>query len=76
MVEDVEEFESSQPDLMGTIGLVVIFLIIVGGGFSYAYVQRAKELEQYTKHHLDHIAIKKLEVDKKLVQTDHDSEEE
>ena len=42
---------------MGTIGLVVIFLIIVVGGFSYAYLQRAKELEQYTKHHLDQIAI-------------------
>jgi hypothetical protein len=76
LVEDVEEFESKQQDLMGTIGLVVIFLIIVVGGFSYAYVQRAKELEQYTKHHLDQIAIRKQERDKKLPQAEHVLEEE
>ena len=76
LVEDVEEFESKQQDLMGTIGLVVIFLIIVVGGFSYAYLQRAKELEQYTKHHLDQIAIKKQERDGISQQTDHVSEEE
>ena len=76
LVEDVEEFESKQQDLMGTIGLVVIFLIIVVGGFSYAYLQRAKELEQYTKHHLDQIAIRKQERDKKLPQKEPVLEEE
>ena len=76
LVENVEEFESKQQDLMGTIGLVVIFLIIVVGGFSYAYLQRAKELEQYTKHHLDQIAIRKQERDKKLPQKEPVLEEE
>ena len=64
VVNDVKEFESKQQDLMGTIGLVVIFLIIVVGGFSYSYLQRAKQLEQYTKHHLDQIAIRKQERDR------------
>ena len=76
LIEDVDEFESKQQDLMGTIGLVVIFLIIVVGGFSYAYLQRAKELEQYTKHHLDQIAIRKQERDRISQQTKSVSEEE
>ena len=76
LIEDVDEFDSKQQDLMGTIGLVVIFLIIVVGGFSYAYLQRAKELEQYTKHHLDQIAIRKQEHDRISQQTKSVSEEE
>jgi len=76
VVNDVKEFESKQQDLMGTIGLVVIFLIIVVGGFSYSYLQRAKQLEQYTKHHLDQIAIRKQERDRNSPPTTSVSEEE
>ena len=61
-IKDVAEFESQQEDLIGTLGLVVILLIIVLGGFAYAYLQRAKELEQYTKHHLEQIALRKREI--------------
>ena len=76
LVNDVKEFESKQQELMGTIGLVVIFLIIVVGGFSYSYLQRAKQLEQYTKHHLDQIAIRKQERDRNSQPTPSVSEEE
>ena len=76
VVKDVEEFESKQQDLVGTIGLVIIFLIIVVGGFAYAYFQRAKQLEQYTKHHLDQIALRKQERNLILKQVKRDSEEE
>ena len=76
LVNDVKEFESKQQDLMGTIGLVVIFLIIVVGGFSYSYLQRAKQLEQYTKHHLDQIAIRKQERDRNSQPITSVSEEE
>ena len=76
VVNDVKEFESKQQELMGTIGLVVIFLIIVVGGFSYSYLQRAKQLEQYTKHHLDQIAIRKQERDRNSQPTTSVSEEE
>ena len=61
-ITDVAEFESQQEDLIGTLGLVVILLVIVIGGFAYAYLQRAKELEQYTKHHLEQIALRKREM--------------
>ena len=76
LVNDVKEFESKQQELMGTIGLVVIFLIIVVGGFSYSYLQRAKQLEQYTKHHLDQIAIRKQERDRNSQPITSVSEEE
>ena len=76
VVNDVEEFESKQQDLMGTIGLVAIFLIIVVGGFSYSYLQRAKQLEQYTKHHLDQLAIRKQERNRISQPTTSVSEEE
>ncbi|MED6338530.1 MAG: hypothetical protein VYC12_05835, partial [Candidatus Thermoplasmatota archaeon] len=76
LVEDVEEFESKQQDLMGTIGLVIIFLIVVVGGFSYAYLQRSKELEQYTKHHLAQIAIKKRERQRNMQESANLSQEE
>ena len=76
VVNDVKEFESKQQDLMGTIGLVVIFLIIVVGGFSYSYLQRAKQLEQYTKHHLDQIAIRKQERGKEFTARNECLEEE
>ena len=58
-VEGVEEFQSSQRDLMGTIGLLIIFVIVIVGGFGYAYLQRAKELEQYTKIHIQQIRNQK-----------------
>ena len=76
VVENVEEFESKQQDLLGTVGLVVIFLIIVVGGFSYSYIQRSKELEQYTKHHLDQIAIRKQEMHRSSQPTESILEEE
>lgn len=63
VIEDVAEFESNQDQLMGTLGLVVILLIITVGGFSYIYRQRSKQLEQYTKYHLEQIAIRKRERD-------------
>ena len=75
-INDVKEFESKQQELMGTIGLVVIFLVIVVGGFSYSYLQRARQLEQYTKHHLDQIAIRKQERDRNSQPTTSVSEEE
>ena len=58
-VEGVEEFQSSQRDLMGTIGLLIIFVIVIVGGFGYAYLQRAKQLEQYTKIHIQQIRNQK-----------------
>ena len=76
LIEDVEEFESKQQDLMGTIGLVIVFLIVVVGGFSYAYLQRSKELEQYTKHHLAQIAIKKRERQRNIQESADLSQEE
>ena len=44
---------------MGTIGLLIIFVIVIVGGFGYAYLQRAKELEQYTKIHIQQIRNQK-----------------
>jgi len=76
IIQDVKEFESKQQDLMGTVGLVVIFLIIVVGGFSYAYLQRTKELEEYTKHHRNQIAIRKLQIQESEKEINEASQEE
>ena len=75
-IRDVAEFESQQEDLIGTLGLVVILLIIAIGGFAYAYLQRAKELEQYTKHHLEQIALRKRELTTTAQKSSTTSEEE
>ena len=76
LIQDVAEFDSAQQNMMGTIGLVVIFLIIAIGGFSYAYLQRARELDQYTKHHLEQIALRKEERSLRKQPTNSSTEEE
>ena len=75
-IEDVEEFQSSQRDLMGTIGLLTIFVVVIFGGFGYAYLQRAKDLEQYTKIHIDQIRSQKRLDRENLAQNDLPFEEE
>ena len=75
-INDVEEFQSSQRDLMGTIGLLIIFVVVIVGGFGYAYVQRAKQLEQYTKIHLQQIRNQKHLDRESLEQNQPNSEEE
>ena len=60
-IENIEEFDSSQKGMMGVAGLVTIFVIVFLGGFGYLYYQKTKELEQYTKHHLENIRMKKQE---------------
>ena len=75
-IEDVDEFQSSQRDLMGTIGLLIIFVVVIVGGFGYAYLQRAKHLEQYTKIHIEQIRGQKRLDREKLAQNHPSSEEE
>ena len=75
-INDVEEFQSSQRDLMGTIGLLIIFVVVIVGGFGYAYLQRAKQLEQYTKIHLQQIRNQKRLDRETLEQNQPNSEEE
>ncbi|MBT7988019.1 MAG: hypothetical protein HN689_07235, partial [Euryarchaeota archaeon] len=75
-IEDVEEFQSSQRDLMGTLGLVIIFIVVIVGGFGYAYLQRAKDLEQYTKIHIDQIRSQKRLDRENLAPNQTNSEEE
>ena len=75
-IEDVKEFESSQAAFVGALGLIVILSIMIIGGFAYAYVKRAKELEQYTKHHLEQIALRKRERHMSEQESSNASEEE
>jgi len=75
-INDVEEFQSSQRDLMGTIGLLIIFVVVIVGGFGYAYLQRAKQLEQYTKIHIQQIRNQKRLDRENLEQNQTNSEEE
>ena len=76
LIDDVAEFNSKQGELIGTLGLVFILSVIIIGGFSYAYLQRSKQLEQYTKHHLEQIEIRKQEKLLNLQRSDNGSEEE
>ena len=76
LIDDVAEFNSKQGEFIGTLGLVLILSIIVVGGFSYAYLQRSKQLEQYTKHHLEQIEIRKQERLMEQREFENDSEEE
>ena len=75
-INDVEEFQSSQRDLMGTIGLLIIFVVVIVGGFGYAYLQRSKQLEQYTKIHIQQIRNQKRLDRENLEQDQTNSEEE
>ena len=58
-IEDIDEFNSSNRELNGLIGLIGLFIFLVVGGFGFAYHRRSKELEQYTKMHIENIVRKK-----------------
>jgi hypothetical protein len=61
---------------MGTIGLLIIFVVVIVGGFGYAYLQRSKQLDQYTKIHLQQIRSQKRLDRESLEQNQLNSEEE
>ena len=58
-IEDIDEFNSSNRELNGLIGLIGLLIFLVVGGFGFAYHRRSKELEQYTKLHIENIVRKR-----------------
>jgi hypothetical protein len=58
-IEDIEEFNSSNRELNGLLGLIGLLIFLVVGGFGFAYHRRSKELEQYTKLHIENIVRKR-----------------
>ena len=57
-LNDIEEFDSSTREMNGLIGLVLLLVFLVAGGFGFAYHRSSKELEQYTKLHRQNISKK------------------
>ena len=57
-LSDIEEFDSSTREMNGLIGLVLLLVFLVAGGFGFAYHRSSKELEQYTKLHRQNISKK------------------
>ena len=74
-IEDIDEFESSNRELNGLIGLIGLFIFLVVGGFGFAYHRRSKELDQYTKLHIENIVRKKRSAPPRPLELDDYSEE-
>ena len=75
-LNDIEEFDSSNRELNGLIGLVLLLTFLLVGGFSFAYYRSSKELEQYAKLHRKNIAKKKYTAPPRPSELDNISEEE
>ena len=75
-VEDIEEFNSSNRELNGLIGLIGLLFFLVVGGFGFAYYRRSKELEQYTKLHIENIVRKRRSAPPRPLELDLSNEEE
>ena len=76
VISDVEEFQSEDRQMFGTYGLIILFIVIIFGGFGYFYYTRSKELEQYTKLHLAQISLRKEEQRRNAQQFEDYSQEE
>ena len=74
-IEDIDEFQSSNREINGLIGLVGLFIFLVVGGFGFAYHRRSKELDQYTKLHIENIVRKKRSAPPRPLELDDYSEE-
>jgi hypothetical protein len=75
-IEDIEEYNSSNRELNGLLGLIALFLFLVVGGFGFAYHRRSKELEQYTKLHIENIVRKRSVAPPRPLELDISNEEE
>ena len=74
-IEDIEEFNSSNRELNGLIGLIGLLIFLLVGGFAFAYHRRSKELDQYTKLHIENIVRKKRSAPPRPSELDDYSEE-
>ena len=75
-LNDIEEFDSSNRELNGLIGLVLLLTFLLVGGFSFAYYRSSKQLEHYTKLHRKNISKKKYTAPPRPSELDNISEEE
>ena len=75
-INDIEEFDSSNRELNGLIGLILLLTFLLVGGFSFAYHRSSKKLEQYTKLHRQNISKKRYAAPPRPSELDNISEEE
>lgn len=75
-IEDIEEFNSSNREINGLLGLIGLLIFLVVGGFGFAYHRRTKELEQYTKLHVENIVRKRRSAPPRPLELDISNEEE
>jgi hypothetical protein len=75
-IEDIEEFNSSNREINGLLGLIGLLIFLVVGGFGFAYHRRTKELEQYTKLHVENIVRKRRPAPPRPLELDISNEEE
>ena len=75
-LNDIEEFDSSNRELNGLIGLILLLTFLLVGGFSFAYHRSSKQLEQYKKLHRKNLANKKYTAPPRPSELDNISEEE
>ena len=75
-LNDIEEFDSSNRELNGLIGLILLLTFLLVGGFSFAYHRSSKQLEQYKKLHRKNLANKKYTAPPRPSELDNIREEE
>ena len=75
-INDIEEFDSSNRELNGLIGLILLLTFLLVGGFGFAYHRSSKKLEQYTKLHKQNISKKRYAAPPRPSELDNISEEE
>ena len=75
-INDIEEFDSSNRELNGLIGLVLLLTFLLVGGFGFAYHRSSKELEQYTKLHRQNVSKKRYAAPPRPSELDNVGEEE
>jgi len=73
---DVEGFKSSQQEVNGLMGFIALLVFLFVGGFGFAYYRRSKELEQYTKLHIEQIVEKRRSAPPRPSELDDISQEE
>ena len=75
-INDIEEFDSSNRELNCLIGLVLLLIFLLVGGFGFAYYRSSKELEQYTKLHRQNVSKKRYAAPPRPSELDNIGEEE
>ena len=75
-INGIEEFSSSNRELNGLIGFIGLLIFLVVGGFGFIYHRRSKELEEYTKLHIENIVQKRRSAPPRPLELDGSNEEE